>query len=241
MTIFNKLEVSYANASLRSKAEQLACQLHLTVNQNSKHCLFVAEDKLSLKLQGFSLVFADFSSEIWKKRKAEGKKQAIIRACKPAPGQKIIDVTAGWGRDGAILASFGAEVLMLERQPVMAMLLEDALDRRDSESQKQLQLSLMQVDAKDYLKALRPENYPDVIYLDPMHPVRQKSALVKKEMQILQQMIGADEDALELLQIAQQRVKQKVVVKWPQKLAPLLPPSTSVEGKTVRYDIYYSK
>ena len=34
------------------------------------------------------------------------------------------------------------------------------------------------------------------------------------------------------------RLKQKVVVKWPQKNKALLPADYSIEGKTVRFDIF---
>ena len=164
-----------------------------------------------------------------------------MRACKPIKGLHILDATAGWGRDAALLASFGAEVLMVERQPVLASLLADGLSRLSDDSAVKKRLSLVGIDAKKYLQELTPADYPDVIYIDPMHPVRQKSALVKKDMQALQQFIGADDDAGELLSIAITRARQKVVVKWPQRLAPLLPPNQSFGGKTVRFDVYISK
>lgn len=74
-----------------------------------------------------------------------------------------------------------------------------------------------------------------------MHPERSKSALVKKEMQVLQQLIGVDYDAMELIKRSLSHVKSRVVVKWPQKVKPLLPPDASIDGKTVRFDIYMPK
>lgn len=233
--------VGYEHEVLRSKAEILAEQLNYLLDKDASSCLFVTEERLTLKIANFSLLYADFSSASWNKRKSEGKKQGLVRACKPAQGIKIIDTTAGWGRDAAILASFGAEVLMLERHPVMAALLVDALNHRDATDQQQMQLSLKETDAYSYLSQLNEEDYPDIIYIDPMHPERNKSALVKKDMQVLQQMIGADKDALELIQLAVTRVKQRVVVKWPQKAKSLMPASFSLEGKTVRFDIYIPK
>ncbi len=233
--------VGYEHENLYDKATALADELNFVLDKNASSCLFVTEDKLSLKMPGFSPIFAEFSAEFWSKRKSEGKKQGLVRACKPSPGLKIIDATAGWGRDAAILASFGAEVLMLERHPVMASLLSDALLRQTESDRQQLRLMLQSGNAYSYLSSLTTDAYPDVIYIDPMHPERSKSALVKKEMQALQQIIGADKDALELIQLAITRTKQKVVVKWPQKIKPLLPANATVEGKTVRFDIYFSK
>ncbi|QMT59907.1 class I SAM-dependent methyltransferase [Legionella sp. PC997] len=232
--------VGYEQENLYNKAKALAEELNFNLDKNADPCLFVTEDKLSLKMPGFSPIFAEFSAEFWNKRKSEGKKQGLVRACKPSPGLTVLDATAGWGRDAAILASFGAEVIMLERHPVMAALLSDALARQTKLDQQQLHLMLHSENAHTYLSSLAPNHYPDIIYIDPMHPERSKSALVKKEMQALQQIIGVDKDALELIQLAITRSKQKVVVKWPQKAKPLLPADASIEGKTVRFDIYFS-
>lgn len=201
--------------------------------------LSVIDDRLSLTVDQFSPLYVDFNNTSVQKRREEGKRQGLIRACKPSAGLKIIDATAGWGRDAAILASFGAKVLMLERHPVMAALLEDGLRRLLPEAQ--LALSMVNADAKSYLQSLSEADYPDVIYIDPMHPERQKSALVKKDMQVLQGMIGPDLDVSDLISLAVTRCRQRVVVKWPQRLAPVLKPDSCIPGKTVRFDVYSSK
>lgn len=231
--------IGYEHEGLYDKARILAQQLGFILEKDANPCLFLSEECLALKIYRFSLLFPDFRAVHWLKRKQEGKKQGLVQACKPKPGLKILDLTAGWGRDAAVLASFGAEVSMLERHPVMATLLADALSRQEELDKRQLKLSLHAMDAFSFLDALAPDEYPDVIYIDPMHPERSKSALVKKDMQVLQQMIGADEDALALIKLAIVRVKQRVVVKWPQKSKSLLPANLSIEGKTVRFDIYF--
>lgn len=233
--------IGYDDSTLETQASILAESLHFRLEKDAESCLFVTEEKLTLKMPHFSLMSADFSANAWSKRKAAGKKQGLIRACKPTTGLNIIDATAGWGRDAAILASFGAKVLMLERHTAMAALLQDALMHQSDLDKEALQLSLKNTSAYDYLHALQASQYPDVIYIDPMHPERNKSALVKKDLQALQQLIGEDKDALTLLDCAITRVKQRVVVKWPQKVSPLLPPDAKIEGKTIRFDIYFSK
>jgi 16S rRNA (guanine1516-N2)-methyltransferase len=230
--------VGYASAEFAEKAADLARALDLNVNSGSDCCLWLSEYGIGIKFKVAKPFYADFTLDTWKKRRDEGKKLGLVRAIKPIVGMKIIDATAGWGRDAAILASLGAEVLMVERNPIMAIVLQDALDRRDEESKVKLKLSLYAGDALDFLKSLSAIHFPDVIYLDPMHPTRQKSALVKNELQILQNMIGEDTDAKMLLHLARTRVKQKVVVKWPQKTSSLIPTSSFVAGKTIRFDIY---
>ena len=228
--------IGFENESLQARALAIAEQYHLLVDNQTLPRLCVTEEQLVLLMPHFSPLSVDFSTDAWKKRRDAGKQQGLIRACKPKPGLRILDATAGWGRDAAILASFGATVVMLERQPIMAALLADGLARMPKEAP--LPLSLTLVDAMDYLQVMDVDDYPDVIYLDPMHPSRQKSALVKKDMQALQELIGADDDVVAVIQEARRRVRQRVVVKWPQRLAPVLPSSSSITGKTIRFDSY---
>ena len=231
--------VGYECDALRDKAQLLADSLHYVLDKEACPCLFVSAQQLALKMKNFSLLSADFSAVTWSQRRSQGKKQGLVRACKPKKGIKIMDLTAGWGRDAAVLASFGAQVMMIERHPIMASLLSDALAHQHELDKQQMHLSLYAGDAYTYLNTLRREEYPDVIYIDPMHPERNKSALVKREMQALQQIIGMDEDALALIQLAITCVTHRVVVKWPQKIKPLLVADASIEGKTVRFDIYF--
>ena len=72
-------------------------------------------------------------------------------------------------------------------------------------------MQLIKMDALQWLLNLSSEESPDVIFMDPMHPLREKKALVKKDLQLLQQMIGPDEDALKLLEVARMRAKKRVV------------------------------
>ncbi|WP_133126825.1 class I SAM-dependent methyltransferase [Legionella nagasakiensis] len=234
----NRLTVGFAHDDLQDEAKSLAQRLELNVDNQALPRLNVTSERLELLLAGCAPLYVDFTTKRWEKRHAAGKNQGLIRACKPVKGMRIVDVTAGWGRDAAVLASFGAQVVMIERNPVMAALLADGLRRLDSQSPLASCLSLQRVDARQYLQELSRKQEPEVIYMDPMHPLRQKSALVKKDMQALQQLVGVDQDALELLHVAISHARQRVVVKWPQRLPALWTPSGSIEGKTVRFDIY---
>ena len=104
-------------------------------------------------------------------------------------------------------------------------------------------MELLAVDSQDYLGQLSDEYRPDVIYLDPMFPDRQKTADVKKEMAAFHQVVGQDEDADLLLEKALAKANYRVVVKRPRK-APFIAnktPSYQLEGKSSRYDIYTIK
>ncbi|WP_131782299.1 class I SAM-dependent methyltransferase [Legionella gresilensis] len=233
----NELAVGYEGDEQKKEAILLANELNLPLNNEANKKIIVTSDRLILHIEPFLPLYCNFARSFWQKRHQDGKKQGLFRACKPRPSMRIIDATAGWGKDAAILASFGPDVVMLERNPIMGALLNDAL-RRQKDELAPLKLHLIKQDAINYLTNLEPSNYPDLIYIDPMHPARQKAALVKKELQVLQQLIKPDLDALELLHLARERCLQRVVVKWPKRISPLLEPSSSVQEKTVRFDIY---
>ncbi|WED42277.1 class I SAM-dependent methyltransferase [Legionella cardiaca] len=235
----NDIAIAYEGEEQFERAKELAQILTLPIDNQAKQQLLVKADRLVLKIDDFTPLYADFTLSTWQKRRDAGKKQGLVRACKPTQGIRIVDATAGWGRDAAVLASFGAEVIMLERQPILATLLADALSCRDEHSKKLMNLKLYLIDSYDFLQNLLPSEYPDVIYIDPMHPERQKSALVKKDMQVLQQLIARDDKVLDLLTLAKTKVQRRVVVKWPQSLSALLNPDTTIPGKTVRFDIYF--
>ncbi|MBT4561139.1 MAG: class I SAM-dependent methyltransferase [Planctomycetes bacterium] len=181
-------------------------------------------------------------------RRGGGRKGELARAIgipRANRGLRVLDLTAGLGRDTFLLASWGCAVLALERHPMIHALLADGLRRAwaDPETAALLdddpqRLQLLEADAREYLKTIAPSDF-DVLYLDPMHPSRQKSAKVRKEMQAFQEVVGSDSDDAELLAVARASGVARVVVKRPVK-SDLLAPGVafSQKGKTVRYDVY---
>jgi 16S rRNA (guanine1516-N2)-methyltransferase len=157
---------------------------------------------------------------------------------------KVLDATAGFGRDGYLLASLGCQVMMLEREPVMAALLQDGLRRaRYSESIAATvvnHITFNAVDSIQWLKHPPPECSPDVVYLDPMFPHKNKTARVKKEMFFLQQLLGEGQDGEELLHAALKVARKRVVVKRPKGAPTLnnLMPDIVFATKKNRFDVY---
>ena len=73
-----------------------------------------------------------------------------------------------------------------------------------------------------------------------MFPSRGKSSKVKKEMQLLHQLVGFDEDGDSLLFLAKKKARYRVVVKRSVH-APFLAdqkPGYSLKGKSTRFDVY---
>jgi 16S rRNA (guanine1516-N2)-methyltransferase len=194
-------------------------------------------------------IFVDFTSGQMAHRRqfGGGKGQVIAKAVglNKNSSPLILDATTGMGKDAFVFASLGARVIMMERSPVSAALLQDGLERARLDDEVSAIIERMQLikgDARFLISydSLKLNEMPDVIYLDPMFPHRKKTALVKKEMLAFQQLIGDDKDSNELLSVCQQVAKKRVVVKRPIK-APWLDhkkPSLSMNMKKHRFDIY---
>jgi 16S rRNA (guanine1516-N2)-methyltransferase len=153
----------------------------------------------------------------------------------------IVDATAGLGRDAFLLASAGATVTLIERSAEVHALLKDALARAAAESSELAEVIARMTLIPGDARSLLPELKPDVVIVDPMHPPRRGTALVKQEMRQLSAIVGADEDADELMRIALASARERVVLKWPLRAAPLLEapkPSHQFAGKTVRYEVF---
>jgi len=154
---------------------------------------------------------------------------------------KVIDATAGLGRDAFLLASLGAKVTMIERSKAIYEKLFLAMQRAREQggdiAKIIANMQLIHGDAKRLIPTLNPE----IILIDPMHPERKKSALVKQEMRFLREIVGTDDDASELINIALKFAKKRVVLKWPQNATlpkDIRPPSHQIRGKTTRYDVF---
>ncbi|MBB3140981.1 class I SAM-dependent methyltransferase [Halomonas organivorans] len=182
-----------------------------------------------------------------RRRFGGGRGQLIAKACGFGKGATptVVDATAGLGRDAFVLATLGAEVLMVERVAAIAALLDDGLARARADVDTAgiaARLHLAHGDASRQLATLVAEAgiAPQVIHLDPMFPHREKSALVKKEMRLFRELAGDDADAPRLLEAALDVATHRVVVKRPRKAPPIdgPPPRHVLEGKTSRYDLY---
>jgi 16S rRNA (guanine1516-N2)-methyltransferase len=171
-----------------------------------------------------------------------GKSQAIAKACgihKHGP-TRIIDATAGLCMDSWILANLGCTVELVERNEAVANVIETALTQalqHETWQKAAARITLHTGDAKIIIPTL---DAADTIYLDPMFPMRTKSALVKINMRDLKAVVGNDEDADALLPLALEHALKRVVVKRPAG-APYLDgrnPHYELKGKSNRFDIY---
>lgn len=157
----------------------------------------------------------------------------------------VLDTTAGWGNDSWLMCAQGYQVTMLERNPIMALLLQDYL----TQMKKKLKGNnwpihfprLQEVDAIEYLRHSKID--VDCVYIDPMFPPkRKKSAATNKHMTFLKSMIGQDVDATKLAEAASQSNAKRLVVKRPDYAEPLLAnPDQQFHSKLLHYDVYFLK
>jgi len=176
-------------------------------------------------------------------RSGEGRGQALAKAAGLTKGvtPDIIDATAGLGRDAFLLASLGANVTLIERSERMHALLADGLAKAAAEggqfAETVARMTLLHGDSSELLRELKPQ----VVLVDPMHPPRGNSALVKKEMRQIREIVGTDPDSEKLMLVALEYARNRVVLKWPLRAEPMAgirKPSHQILGKSTRYDVF---
>jgi len=249
---FNKLAILLCdeltfNEQSQVLAEQLAVPLYESVNKKTAEDFFLTWrdgelkliDKDLLKKGGLSVDIHPRNGEqrSWPAPKEGALAQAIGRKTKT-----VVDATTGWAQDSLHIFRMGYDLQCIERSPIMLALLEDAFKRLEQvDWMQRLNLSapsLLAGNAIDVLGQL--ESAPDCIYIDPMFPPkRKKSALPKKSMLILRDLLGDDLDSEALFEAAFSATAKKVVVKCPDHAEPLGgKPSFSFGSKLLRYDVY---
>lgn len=188
----------------------------------------------------------DFSSpDILERINPKTKKCNVVQAVEGRSKGvlKILDTTAGLGRDAFTLASRGHLVTAIEKDTYIFLLLYNALERAKNNTHLAKianQIKLLNADSCDFI--IKTNTSFDCAYLDPMFPEREKSAKVKKEMQIFHKIaFNKDENNSELLEkILIHRIAKKVIVKRPIKADFLAnkQPTSQLKGKANRFDIY---
>ncbi len=247
--------VACASEAFRTRAEALARRLVLPLAEpgevpGNDAILLVVDEALRLELPGdpaFGSVSIDFVAgrHAHRRRFGGGRGEPLARAVGLKRGRtpSVVDATAGLGRDGFVLAALGCPMTLVERSPIVSVLLEDALERagRDPGTAPIAgRINLVCEDAVRYLEALKGDERPDVVCLDPMYPRRTKSALVKQDMRVLRRLVGDDTDSHRLLAVALASARERVVVKRPAAAAALsgTAPAWVISSPNTRFDVY---
>ncbi|WP_299067840.1 class I SAM-dependent methyltransferase [uncultured Psychrobacter sp.] len=261
LIVDNQLPITLDVERIEGKIKQRLAALNAEGEQAA--LLLDNKNKLSLLKDGLSV--APEWDKLQRRVVSAGRKsELILRAAKISADSQVIDATAGFGHDSLILASTGAQVTMLEQQPLMALLLFSEQQRMSAQPNWQklmARLTIINTDALSYFAQLQ-KNTTDqavavnVVYLDPMFPEDSyqdsktgKGAKVGKQMQALHHLAHPPtlDEEMALLNKAQavvadnQEGRGRVIVKRPQQ-APFLAqqnPDESWHNAAVRFDGYF--
>jgi 16S rRNA (guanine1516-N2)-methyltransferase len=154
----------------------------------------------------------------------------------------IVDCTVGLDADAFVLADLGADVLLCERHPLLAALIELSMAWRRESQMPAMRAAIgrMRLVNTDARHCTLPTPV-DALYLDPMFPDARRAAS-GKGMRLLQALLGpvcSEADAA-LLSWALEQAVARVVVKRPRKAPPVggRTPSHVLRGRSVRFDVY---
>ncbi len=258
MEIYPRIIVCPLSKNFAEKASIIGERLKLPVGKRFRNekelsgiefCLLVGDQGLFIqKIGSESRVSADFSNKSFTYRIRSNQSELLLRAIgsKKNHTLRVIDATAGLGRDSFVMANLGCYVVSCERNLVISEMLDQAIKIAIRSNDSWLagpasRISLQRMDVRKIGKEVL--SGVNAIYLDPMFPEKKSSAAANKEIEMLKAMLGdenSDTDSIELLEWALDQQIERVVVKRPIR-AELLggrSPSHQLFGKTIRYDVH---
>ncbi|MEM1109052.1 MAG: class I SAM-dependent methyltransferase [Planctomycetota bacterium] len=258
------LAVAFDRPGFSVLAESLASDLALRVakkfhDPHPMH-LAVAEDagergfRLELRvverghpLSGGHGVFADLTKLDTTSPAGRSLKTPLLKAVGLGRAGKggrprVLDATAGLGEDAWLLAAAGCSVTAVERHPVVHALLVDALQRAGTVSPDvAAQISVQPcIDAAEFMREKAEAESYDVVLIDPMFPgADRRKTTERKPMRVLRWLVGDDDDADDLLDLARATATRRVVVKRPRHAPHLagVNPVATHEGRGMRFEL----
>ena len=236
----NHTIVRPAQVAAETRAREIASRIGLPLTTNRvegyRFVLEVAVDQLAIRDLYQSRTRPVSINPL--RPRAPGRGRDLLARATGRNCRTIFDATAGLGRDALHLAWLGRQVTAVERSPVLAELLRDAVESLELVSG----VGSIKVHCGDSRLLLKELPKADVVYLDPMFPDRGlHHAAPRKELELLRGLVGLDPDAKALADLAQTCAGRRMVVKRPRSARPLTgSPDFEVPGRAIRYDVYLS-
>jgi 16S rRNA (guanine1516-N2)-methyltransferase len=245
----NTFSIVVESAEFQKKANELSRSLNIPVVQlPTTTFFFIVGEKLSLKLNALeapgpmALDFAGGALD-YRRRFGHSGGHLILKAIGGGK-KKVLDLTAGLCRDAFILASSEIQVKAIEKSPFISALVLDAIERaRSDEKTKKIimNLNFIKGDSEKILEEITSKDF-DAIYMDPMFPTNDKSALPKKELRIVQRLLGSvsenETEAKKLFHSAREKTNRLVVKRPIHGVALYENPTIVFKGSSVRFDVY---
>lgn len=237
------ITVCMGKGAQRDAAEALARRVGGTLSDVPGAALTLLIDGQGVSLNGYGLSYrGDFTEMLPRLTEGRLAHEMLVHVSRPkgeVQGLRAVDATAGMGEDSILLAAAGYDVTLFEQNPVIAALLKDALRRARRHPVLSPIVSRMNLIEGNSIEQMPRLGFsPDVIYLDPMFPARQKSGLINKKLQLIQKLEHPCVEEEALLNAALATGARKIIIKRPLK-GPYLAgqqPHYTVEGKAIRYD-----
>jgi len=243
-----RIGVCAADAASALRAQDIAKRLELpfvTQTDEIDVALMVSESQAWMRRLTQPVLdwHIDFLSPAYREKRAKRtrKNDTLARAIglHKKASSRVLDMSAGLGKDAYWIAYCGASVTLIERNPILAFLLKEAIDalRADPiEGAIGERMTVIHTDAVSFLETINAGQF-DVAYYDPMFMPRRKSALVKKDMQIMHDLLGED-PADQLVEKALAKIPCLVVKRA--KSDPVYHASLHHDAQTgtTRYEIY---
>ena len=126
-----KIVVCLEKGGARDMAEAFSRRTNTPIAEKPGEHLTVLFNSKDVSLTGYGLTYqGDFENMLHRVTHGRLQHEMLVRASKSEkPGRKAIDATASMGEDGFLLADQGYEVTLDEQNPVIDVLLKDALRR----------------------------------------------------------------------------------------------------------------
>lgn len=169
-----------------------------------------------------------------RRRIAQGRRGLLPRALGfRKPPWRVLDLTAGLGRDAATCAGLGMEVLAYERQPLLAALLAEAAERDAPQLRGALRIRAGSAGPAEWSSV-------DAVLYDPMYPTAAHGAAPSLELQRLRELVGEDADVAATFAALRAQPPARLAVKRPPRGArvELAPPDVAFDGGRVRWAVY---
>lgn len=205
-------------------------------NEQADIELVIEPGKAGIKTNN-NIVFCDFNDS-WHQNITYTIKLdncALARAIGLYQGIKVLDATAGLGRDAFTLAVLKADIFAIEKHPLLAfMLMYAAKD-----------MANIKVKNTNYANVVGIESW-DCIYFDFMFAKKSRTAKANQGMELIASLAEPEILSEEIWFKAIQTCK-KVVVKRPksQKVLPIacanLKPNHTISTKNISFDVFIGK
>jgi 16S rRNA (guanine1516-N2)-methyltransferase len=155
-----------AQVWLAAQAQPIALSLsEQTATPTARELRLQPELTLICDLQGLWLAAngmkmqPDWIGELPRLQRAGARSEVLTRACLAAQAPQLIDATAGLGHDALLLAWCGAHVTLIERHPLLTLLLQSAQQQALNSADPRLRLAaarmtLIHASSEQYLSAL---------------------------------------------------------------------------------------